>query len=181
MVVVVQQVSLGIADCNMHPWKFYPSLVRLNDFSNMLLNHLIKPNVARKFAMKYRPLILSVLNFLCFCDNQNGRLFLGGSHQVHGHKPFMEGEVRRFHNGSASQSGAGSAFLTLKLFNAFHPIIFGTLTFPTDNSFMLTLFQKGISTRLFVRKSIQKIYKLHSQCFDTKLMAHNVTYLCFGT
>jgi len=95
--------------------------------------------------------------------------FLGGGHKMGSKKPIPKGQIGRFHNCTTSQSGAGSTRLSLKLTNAFHPIMFSPFAFTADNSLFLTLFPVCIPARLLVGQSCDKIYKLHNHYFDSKL------------
>ncbi|MFA5816162.1 MAG: hypothetical protein WC865_11125 [Bacteroidales bacterium] len=114
--------------------------------------------------------------------NLQGRKSIhGGGHEVNCPEPIQEREVSGFHNRTTSQGGAGSTRFTLKLTDAFHPVMVGSFTLPAVNPFFRTIIPEKIPARLLVGELGSKIYKLHNHNFDTKLMGRNVTYLLYGT
>jgi len=105
------------------------------------------------------------------------KAFLGGSHQMHHHKPNPERKIGILHHCSTPQSCPGSALLALKLFNRFHPIVFCVSTFSALYAHLEAILSKCIPAGLFIRELFDKLYKLHIQNFESKLRAYNVTYL----
>jgi len=68
MVIIAQKVSLSIANCNVNPRQLFSSLSRRNDALKVLINHFIKPTIARKtisFDLCFR--VHAILNDLIDC------------------------------------------------------------------------------------------------------------------
>ena len=115
------------------------------------------------------------LNFQC------RKALLGRSHQMNGPEPILEGQFGGFHYGSTPKGGASPARFTLKLTNALHPVMVGSFTLATDDTFLQTIVPEIVPARLFVGKLSCEIDKLHNRNVDPKLHEHDVTYLRFGS
>lgn len=92
-------------------------------------------------------------------------------------EPVSEGKIRRLHHRPTSEGSSGSALFTLKLFNALHPVMGGSFTVSANNALSLAVFPESIPAGLLVGVHVEKLYKLHVHCFDTKLQSQNITYL----
>jgi hypothetical protein len=68
---------------------------------------------------------------------------------------------------------------TLKLFHCFHPIVLCMTTFSAFYTYFKAIILKSIPTGLLIWKFFNKIYKLHIQYFESKLLPVTVTYLRF--
>lgn len=112
---------------------------------------------------------------------QRGEALFGCSHQVYRPEQIQEKQLDEFHKSTANECVAGPAFFTLKLLDALHLVMVGSLTFLADNSFFLTILPEKIPVRLLVRELGGEVYKLNSNKFDSQLQGHYVTYLRFGS
>jgi len=105
------------------------------------------------------------------------KAFIGGSHQMHYHKPNPKRKIGVLHHCTTAKRCPGSTLFALKLFNRFHPVVFSMPAFSALYAFFGALVSKGIPARLFIRELFDKLYKLHIHDFESKLRALSVTYL----